>query len=233
MTTFALLHGGAHGGWCWDQVVPILHDLGHQTVAPDLPMDEPVGVEVWAQVVVDALEEARADTADVVGVAHSLGGLALPVLATMIPLRRMVFLAALVPMPGQGLFEYAATQEGMFVTAGGDSTTDDQGRTNIGWEMARQSFYQDCPLEVALAAYQRLRPLTQTSFLEPCPLKAWPDVPSSYILCQDDHACGPDWSRRVARERLGVAAIELPGGHSPFLTRPGELVEALLAAIDS
>jgi hypothetical protein len=39
----------------------------------------------------------------------------------------------------------------------------------------------------------------------------------------------PRWSRTVALERLGVNAIELPGGHSPFLSRPAELAEALVS----
>ena len=47
------------------------------------------------------------------------------------------------------------------------------------------------------------------------------------IVCRDDRAINPDWVRTAARERLGVEAIELDGGHSPFLTRPGELAEVL------
>jgi hypothetical protein len=39
----------------------------------------------------------------------------------------------------------------------------------------------------------------------------------------------PAWSRRVARERLGVESVELPGGHSPFLSRPAELAAALVS----
>jgi pimeloyl-ACP methyl ester carboxylesterase len=52
-------------------------------------------------------------------------------------------------------------------------------------------------------------------------------VPSNYIVCRDDHATNPDWGRQAARQRLGVEPTELDGGHSPFLTRPAELAEAL------
>lgn len=61
------------------------------------------------------------------------------------------------------------------------------------------------------------------------PLTGWPDVPSAYILCRGDRAFNPDWARAAARERLGVEALEIDGGHSPFLTRPMELA----ALIDS
>ena len=59
------------------------------------------------------------------------------------------------------------------------------------------------------------------------PLAEWPDVPCSSILCREDRALNPDWARAAAKERLGVTAIELPGGHSPFLSRPRDLATAL------
>ena len=98
MSTFALVHGGAHGGWCWELVVPELERLGHSVVAPDLPIeDEANGARAWADVVVEALEGVGDD---VVVVGHSLGGMAVPVVASLRPVRRMVFLAAMVPVPG-------------------------------------------------------------------------------------------------------------------------------------
>ena len=37
MSIFILIHGGAHGGWCWDRLVPELEARGHEAIAPDLP----------------------------------------------------------------------------------------------------------------------------------------------------------------------------------------------------
>ncbi len=34
MTTFVLVHGAWHGGWCWDRVAPLLRDAGHEVHAP-------------------------------------------------------------------------------------------------------------------------------------------------------------------------------------------------------
>jgi pimeloyl-ACP methyl ester carboxylesterase len=34
---FVLIHGGFHGAWCWERVIPALRKLGHQAVAIDLP----------------------------------------------------------------------------------------------------------------------------------------------------------------------------------------------------
>jgi pimeloyl-ACP methyl ester carboxylesterase len=58
-------------------------------------------------------------------------------------------------------------------------------------------------------------------------LESWPDVDCRSIVCRDDHAINPAWVRTAAHERLGVEAIELDGGHSPFMTRPAELAKVL------
>ena len=63
----------------------------------------------------------------------------------------------------------------------------------------------------------QLRPQAAAPRREACPLSAWPPVDRTYILCRDDHAIAPAWSRRAARQRLGVEPIELDGGHSPFI----------------
>jgi pimeloyl-ACP methyl ester carboxylesterase len=67
------------------------------------------------------------------------------------------------------------------------------------------------------------------AMLEICPLSKWPGVPSSYVVCAEDRTIQPEWSRRAARERLGIEAVELPGGHCPHVSRPGELAEVLAA----
>ena len=47
------------------------------------------------------------------------------------------------------------------------------------------------------------------------------------ILGTEDRLVNPDWSRRVARERLGVEPVELPTGHFPMITHPELLAERL------
>ena len=33
-TTFVLVHGAWHGGWCWNKVAPMLRAAGHQVFTP-------------------------------------------------------------------------------------------------------------------------------------------------------------------------------------------------------
>ena len=103
------------------------------------------------------------------------------------------------------------------------------GSTSWPVEAAIERFYHDCPPADARWAATKLRRQTWKPVDEITPLVAWPAVECTYILCAEDRAVVPAWSRRIARERLGETAIELPGGHLPFLSRPAELA-ALLAS---
>lgn len=37
MNTYVLIHRAWHGGWCWENVIPLLENQGHKVIAPDLP----------------------------------------------------------------------------------------------------------------------------------------------------------------------------------------------------
>jgi pimeloyl-ACP methyl ester carboxylesterase len=37
MTTYILVHGACHAGWCWEKVKPLLEARGHKVLTPDLP----------------------------------------------------------------------------------------------------------------------------------------------------------------------------------------------------
>jgi pimeloyl-ACP methyl ester carboxylesterase len=227
MTTFALLHGGSHGGWCWERVVPLLQRDGHRTVSPDLHFDDPSrGARDAAQLVVDALADADDD---VVVVGHSFGGMVVPLVAAARPVRRMVFLGAMVPMPGMTYVDYLATADGAgAITMPMDRLGyDELGRAVVPPEVAREVFYPDCPAEDFEAAVARLVPNAATLFTEPATLDRWPDVPSTYIRMTEDLTVGGEWAERVARKRLGADLVELPGSHSPFYSRPAELAEIL------
>lgn len=230
MSLFALIHGGAHGGWCWELVTPELTKRGHRVVAPDLPFEQPeAGAAEWARTVIDAIDShVPATDHDVIVVGHSLAGLAVPVIASWRPVRRMVFLGAQVPVPGQRYVDYLATQPEAVVFNGTPRPDDELPVAGgVSWLAARDGFYQDLDEAVARRAWERLRPQGMTVFTEVCPIDRWPDVPSTYILMKQDRAVGPNWSRQVTRERLHSEPIELDGGHSPFYSRPAELAEVL------
>jgi hypothetical protein len=225
--TLLLIHGGQHGGWCWSKVQERLAELGVDSVAPDLPFeDESAGAREWARAAVDALGDR---TGPVVAVAHSLGGMCLPSLAAIRPLERMVFLAAMVPVPGSRYIDYLGSEDArdaitipMTAVPGPDEPV----RAGVSWHLAREYFYPDCSEDDAVWAWDKLRSNPLVVFTEPSPVDAWPDVPSTYVVMAGDRCVNPVWSRRAA-QRIGADVVELPGGHSPFLFAPDLLAETL------
>ena len=229
MTTFGLVHGAWHGAWCWELLVPELEGRGHRAVAVDLPGDDPAaGCAEYATVVCDRL---RAEDGDVVLVGHSLGGLTIPLVAAERPVQALVFLCALIPVPGVGIGDQLREDPTIFRPGFGASTRRDDADRSF-WpdaDAAIATLYADCPRPLAESAVARLRPQGRRPSAEVSPLVAWPDVPSVSVLCRDDAAIDPAWSRRAARERLGADALELDGHHSPFVSRPAELADLLVA----
>jgi hypothetical protein len=228
MTTFALVHGAWHDAWCWNRLTPELRSLGHAVVAMDLPCDDTSATfETYADVVVQALEDSGDD---LVLVGHSLAGNTIPLVAAQRTVRRLVFLCALIPQPGRSLGEQMADEPGMLVPGYRDALGGDGASSWwVDQEMARERMYADCRPDDVRDAIAHLRPQAMAPYAHPFALDAMPDVERSYIVCAEDRLVDPGWSRAKAPERLGVDPIELPGSHSPFLSRPKELATLLHA----
>ncbi len=227
MTTFALVHGAWHDAGCWDQLILELHSLGHETIAMDLPCEDPSATFVdYADVVLSSLNDIDDD---VVLVGHSLAGHTIPLVAAKRSVRSLVYVCALAPVPGRSFVEQMRDEPTMLI-AGYELGMEIDGLGRRAWvdeKRARHTFYEDCPDDVAAQAFTRLRPQSPAPYVEACPLQSLPAVPATYVLCSEDRLVNPDWSRRIARERLGAAVIELPGSHSPFLSRPRALAGVL------
>ena len=232
MTTFALIHGAWHGAWCWDPLVPELERRGHRAVAVDLPCDDPAATTMDnAQLVAESLADTTggADADDIVVVGHSLGGVTAVVVPLLRPVRKVVLLAALVPRPGRSLGDVMASEP--------DTTTEEfnavprrvgeHGAVSWDPDVAAAFFYRACDPDTARWAAAKLRTQVWTTSREPCPLDKWPDCELASIVCSEDELLAPAWSRRIAREVLGVEPVELPGGHFPMLAIPSQLADAL------
>ena len=210
MATFAFIHGAGDVGWYWHLVAAELEGGGHDTVAPDLPIeDDGAGLTEYADAVTDAIGDRR----DVVVVAQSFGGYIAPMVAERIDARLIVLVAGMVPAPGE-------TAEAMFA--------------NTGWQperledsSARSVFYHDVPSDLADEALAHERSQSDTPGSEPWPLPAWPAIPTRFVLCRNDRFFPARWLRPVVRGRLGIEPDEIESGHCPALSRPVELAAIL------
>jgi len=211
MRTYALIHGGGDVGWYWHLVERELRARGHDTVAPDLPIeDDDATLEDHTRVVLDAIDSLPR-RGELVVVGHSAGGYVAPIVAERAKAHRLILVAAMIPRPGETAGEmWEAT----------------------GWRMPRSDdpsdlavFYHDVDPDLAAEAMSKER--RDAGGDEPWPLPAWPSVPTHFIVCRNDRFFAVDWLRGVVRDRLGIEPDEIDSGHTPALSHPTELVELM------
>ena len=113
MTTYVLVHGAYHGGWCWKHVANSLRNAGHEVYTPTLTglgerahlINPEIGLDTHVQDILGLLEYE--DLHDAVLVGHSYGGMVITGVAEKCPerLAQLVFLDAFIPANGQSLIE--------------------------------------------------------------------------------------------------------------------------------
>ena len=211
MAMYVFIHGAGDVGWYWHLVAAELRERGHDAVAPDLPCeDDSAGLSEYADAVLDAI----GDRSELVVVAQSFAGFTAPLVCDRTSVELLVLVAGMIPAPGEAPRDWWANTR--------YQPEDGEWR---GDEVA--TFYHDVPAELAAEALKRGRTQSDTPTQEPWPLAAWPDVPTRFLLCRDDRLLPADFLRPVVRERLGIVADEIDGGHCVALSRPKELAERL------
>ena len=222
MATNVLINRASSGSWYWHRVVPLLLGRGHQVVAPDLPIDDDAaGLEEYADAVVAAIDDRR----DLILVAQSMAGFTASIVCTRLPVDLLILAAAMVPRPNE-------SPEKWWETPGyTDARRESDARLGLPAGNAFDAltiFLHDVPDEVAAEAMRRSeRRQSDTPFLKPWPLAAWPDVPTEFLLCRDDRFFPAAFMRRVVKERLDITPDVMERGHLPALAHPTELVERL------
>jgi pimeloyl-ACP methyl ester carboxylesterase len=113
MATYVLVHGGGHGGWCYQRVARLLRAEGHEVYTPTLTglgerahlLDDRVDLHCHIEDVAAVLDFE--DLHDVVLVGHSYGGMVITGAADLAAGRvgRLVFLDAANPVNGQSLLD--------------------------------------------------------------------------------------------------------------------------------
>ncbi|WP_018636516.1 alpha/beta fold hydrolase [Parafrankia elaeagni] len=217
---FALIPGAGGAGVYWHRLAPLLRAAGHEAVAIDLPGDDPsAGLSEYAALVGAAVGGRR----EVVLVAQSLGGFTAPLVAESVPVSAIVFVNAMIPVPGEtpGAWWDNTRQSQACAAAaehGGYSTEFDPDTY----------FLHDVSPEDAEAILKDPRSEDDAVFGSVCSFGCWPRIPIHVVAGADDRLFPVEFQRRVARERLGVEADILPGGHLIALSEPHALARHLL-----
>jgi pimeloyl-ACP methyl ester carboxylesterase len=237
MTTFVLVHGAWHGGWCWEKLVPLLEARGHRAVAPDLPghgADRTPTAQVTLESCAERVRAAiAAQPEPVVLVGHSMGGVVITAAAELIPerVRTLVYLTAFLVAPGEALLA-AAGNDPETALAGNLVFAPDGVSAEVKPDAIRPAFYAQCSDADAERAQARLVP--QAAAVFSTPVRYTPEragrIPRVYIECTRDRAIGISVQRRMHAARPCAKVLSLDTDHSPFYSTP-EALAAQLASL--
>jgi hypothetical protein len=215
-----LVQGAWHHPDAWSALRGELFLRGWRTFVTDLPS---AGAAPTGSAHDDAAAiRAAVHSIDgpVVVVAHSYGGIpATEATASLSGVERLIYLAAYLPDDGESM-----------MTLHGVPDPDDTGGFAGMMPEPRTALYGDLPDAAADAALSRLHQQTLRSFADRVRGAGWRTIPATYIVCDRDQAIPPALQIEMAG-RAGVTTTHLDSGHSPFLSRPGELADLLVTIV--
>ncbi len=227
MPTFLLIPGAGTDPRVYGATIEALGALGHDAIAPPLPLDDQ---EATPTDHADAVAAAAPRAGELVVVAQSLGAFAGPLVATRVPIAQLILIAPMIPAPGETAGEWWKN------TGHAEAIADVLERHGpmSGWgsETFAEVFLHDVDPEVARASERYSGAPGAGMFTEPWPLEEWPDVPTQVLVPRDDRPFPLAFQRRVARERLGLEIDAIRGGHLPMLSHPAELARRLIELTD-
>jgi len=229
-----LVHGGGHGGWCYQRVARLLQAKGHLVYTPTLSglgersglLTESIDLDLHAQDVAAVLHYE--DLRDVILVGHSYGGMVITGVADRAADRvgRVVYLDAATPVDGQSLVDvagpiieavrpYGQTVDGVeLVLLPGPGAGTLYGVTDpddLAWMEARLTGHPWKCFE---------QPLKLTNEA------AFNALPQYHIVCTSTLATRDEDLMRQAREAGPLWDIDT--GHDLMITEPQAVADALI-----
>ena len=236
MATYVLVHGGGHGGWCYQKVAPLVREAGHDVYTPAMTgvgershlVGRDVDLDLHIRDITAVLHYE--DLRDVVLVGHSYGGMVITGVADRAPDRvgRLVYLDAANPVNGQSLVDVArpiieAVRPDGELVDGVELVllpTPDAGRLygvsdpdDLAWMAERLTGH---PWQ----CFEQKLELTNESAL-------WA-IPQYHIVCTSTLATRDPALMDAARAEGRLRDIDT--GHDLMITEPEAVAEALLEA---
>lgn len=221
-TTFVLVHGAWHGGWCWRRVADRLTAAGHYVVAPTLS-----GVGERSHLASDAItlstqiddvvnEMKWKDLDHIVLVGHSYGGFVITGVAERMRERiaAIVYLDAFIPSDGQSfaaLRGATAQPYPMPTVPAPPAAFFKVNEKDLAWVTSKVTPHPTKCFTEALHVSGAYQTIAKKVYIR-APAFAQPAFDAAYARCRADRT----WK-----------TLEMPGGHDVMLDQPTELATIL------
>jgi pimeloyl-ACP methyl ester carboxylesterase len=237
MATYVLVHGGGHGGWCYQRVARLLRSAGHEVYTPTMTgvgerahlLSGAVDLAMHIRDIVAVLEFEG--LRDVVLVGHSYGGMVITGVADRVADRvgRLVYLDAATPINGQSLVDVA----GPIIEAVRPSGTTIDGIELVLLPAPEAGMFYGVtdPVDLAWMA-DKLTGQPWRCFEQPLVLtneQALWSIPQFHIVCTSTLATRD--AQLMARARSEGRLWDIDTGHDLMITEPEKVANALLEVI--
>jgi pimeloyl-ACP methyl ester carboxylesterase len=219
--SFVLVPGAGGNAGYWQLVQPLIREAGFSSTAVSLPNWPGATFSDHA----DAIVAAAGAPNEVTLVAQSMGAFSAPLTCDRLPVAQLVLLNAMIPAPGETAGEWWGNTGQVEAMRANDLH---EGRDADAGFDAQTHFLHDIPPDVLPLLSSGDEPPADSLFETAFALNRWPDVPTTVIAGRDDRFFPYEFQRRVAKERLGLDAEQLPGGHLLALSQPQTLARRLL-----
>ncbi|GHN01666.1 esterase [Cytophagales bacterium WSM2-2] len=235
MKTFILIHGSWHNAWNWHKVNPLLEKLGHRAIAVNLPgmgRDKTPIQEVKMQSTVEKLcQLIDSIEGKVILVGHSKNGIMISQVAEYRPhkIEKLIYLAAYLIPNGKTQREYSIqdTQGWLKPHVDVDATLN---ASTLRPEIYKEGLYHDCDDDITEMAKVLLSHEPIESGMTPLQLteENFGSVPRYYIECTEDRAVTPFIQQKMYTDTPCRKVYQIPTSHSPFFSKPKELVDIFM-----
>ncbi len=227
---FVLIHGGGLDTWVWERITPLLEfpALAVHRAVPGTNLNR-LSITDSAKYIQSQIESAGFER--VILVAHSIGGVLAPTVATLLPQRvvHIVFVGANIPPEGNSAISIFRPSErfgiGVWLRLMAwkisfmDKAVEEDMRKTLCNDM------DEATVQQVLAGGKHPEP--PAIFYEPVSRLQMPSISCTYIKLLQDQSILPPSKQDEMAANIGAKVLTLNTGHTAMLSRPHELAKLL------
>lgn len=236
--TIVLVHGAFADSSGWEAVADRLTDRGYPVLAFSNPLRGPVSDGEYLRQFIDTIP------GPIVLVGHSYGGAVITNAATGDPdVKALVYVAAYAPAEGENVATANTLGGGHTVVTDhlilrpypGAQPNDADAYIDPTW--FHRLFAQDLSRDQARFMAAGQRPGALGALLLASGPPAWEEIPSWYVVANQDRIIPPEAERAMAEramaERAGATTVHVNSSHVVMMSQPGAVTRIILEAARS